>query len=131
MKKNRFREDLDKYGDMLNKEIDGLQGSPDSILAKIIEYGLDGAAIKGSASNRVPLFSYAIDPGALRIAKCIFDMPMRSKNAIVAKIVRRDLRTDRQRAKICECQEPTYRQRLSRGIRDLKQRYLHMSQSGL
>lgn len=124
MKKNRFKLALALYGDMINQEMDTLSGSPDSLLAKIMEYGVDGAAIRGPSCSKVLMPDYRIDPEALRIARCLFEMPLRSKNAIVARHVLRNLRTDRQRANLCECKEPTYRQRLSRGIKDLRLRYL-------
>lgn len=128
MRKVRFNEALERFGDMLNQEADRLQTSPDSLLAKIMEYGPDGAAIREDARSKVLMPRYRVDYAALNIGLNIESLPIKSKNAIIAAHVMRDLRTDRQRASRCGCEEVAFRKRLSRGRKELKRRYLQMSQ---
>ena len=126
MRKVLFKEALERFGDMLNQEADRLHTSPDSLLAKIMEYGPVGASIRESASSKVLLPRYRIDIYALNIGYCLESLKDGQKNAIIATYVMRDLRTDRLRAIKCECNIGTFRMRLSRGRRDLKQKYLQM-----
>lgn len=127
MKKVSFREALELFGDMLNQEADRLQTSPDSLLAKIMEYGPIGAAIREDAREKVYMAFYRVEPAALAIAYGLETMTDLYKNAIVAAHVMRDLRTDKQRALKCECSESAFKQRLCRGRKELKRRYLQMS----
>jgi DNA-directed RNA polymerase specialized sigma24 family protein len=131
MRKVSFREALELFGDMLNQEADRLQTSPDSLLAKIMEYGPEGAAIREDYCSRVFMASYRVEPAALVIGYTLESLPIKSKNAIIAAHVMRDLRTDKQRALKCECSQEAFRQRLSRGRKELRRRYLQMSQTGV
>lgn len=122
-----FREALEMFGDMLNQEADRLQTSPDSILAKIMEYGPVGAAIREDARSKVFMALYRVEPAALKIAYCLPDIELEKRNAIIAAHVMRDLRTDRQRAQECNCNLRTFQTRLYRGRKELKNKYLRLT----
>lgn len=127
MKKISFREALELFGDMLNQEADRLQTSPDSILAKIMEYGPDGAAIREDVRSKVFMALYKVEPAALAIGYSLETMADIYRNAIIAAHVMRDLRTDRQRAEKCNCNIRTYETRIYRGRKELKQKYLRLT----
>ena len=127
MRKIGFKEALERFGDMLNQEADRLQASADSIIAKIMEYGMEGAAIREDACSRVFMALYEVDPEALKIAYCLPEVSPEKRNAIIAAHVMRDLRTDRQRALKCECNIRTFQTRLYRGRKELKKKYLRLT----
>jgi len=123
---NKFKAALELFGDMLNQEADRLNSTPDTMIAKVMEYGPNGAAIRGEKST-TPLLYYRWEPDALLILQGLGNISMKSRNAIVAKHVYRNLRTDRDRAEECECQESTYRTRLKRGYRSLNKEYKELA----
>lgn len=117
MRKCNLKEALERFGDMMN---DNPSSMPtESLMAAIMECGPAGAAIRNGYGPRILVPNHKHDPVALNILECITQISIKSKNALFARYVRRDLRTGKDKASLCECKEDTYKTRLKRGKREV------------
>lgn len=117
MRKCNLKEALERFGDMMN---DNPSSMPtESLMAAVIEFGPAGAAIRNGYGSRILAPNQIYDPIALNILECIIQISIKSRNALFARYVRRDLRTGKDKAELCDCKETTYKTRLQRGEKEI------------
>lgn len=117
MRKCNLKEALERFGDMMNDIPSSVHTK--SLMAAIIECGPAGAAIRSGYGPKILIPEHKHDPVANNIYECIIQISIKSRNALFARYVRRDLRTGKDKAGLCECKEDTYKTRLKRGKREI------------